>query len=81
MDASDNVFVTTCEARFTRLERTSNDYVLVWACPQGVEPPSDAREEEVCRTLFESGLVQSCQAPTGTSFVRTPAPDVPPTTR
>lgn len=58
-----NGFVTTCEARFMPI--TPEGFALMWACPQGVESPSQEELDEICRALFAMRLVESCSSPTG----------------
>ena len=64
-----NGFVTTCEARFMPVE--SDGFVLMWACPEGVESPSQEELDEICRTLFSKKLVSSCSSPTGLTLNNT----------
>ena len=61
-----NGFVTSCEARFMPVE--SDRFVLVWACPEGVEPPSQDELDSICRTLYDMGLVGTCSSPSGLQF-------------
>ena len=70
----DNGFVTDCEARFLPVDNSPNTYVLVWACSEGVDPPSGEEEEQICQYLFEKGLVGSCSTPTGVT-VANPRPE------
>ena len=62
-----NDFVTTCEARFIPRSEPG-EYLLLWACPQGVESPSESELDEICNMLFSSGMVKSCNSPTGLSL-------------
>ena len=64
-----NGFVTTCEARFMPVE--SDGFVLVWACPEGVEPPTQGELDSICRTLFGMRLVNSCTSPSGLTWSNT----------
>ena len=61
---NNNGFVTNCEARFVPLPST-DEFVLVWACPEGVASPSLEELDEICRVLFSMQLVESCSSPSG----------------
>ena len=52
-----------CEPRFTQLNDTH--YALRWICPDGVDPPSDSVQADICDVLLDSGSVETCQPPNG----------------
>ncbi len=63
---SNNGFVTNCEARFMPVQSAAEDgFVLVWACPEGVESPDQEDLDGICRALFSMNLVGSCTSPSG----------------
>lgn len=61
---SNNGFVTNCEARFMPVP-SADGFVLVWACPEGVESPDQEELDGICRALFSMKLVSSCSSPSG----------------
>ena len=69
---SNNGFVTNCEARFMPVQSTDG-FVLVWACPEGVESPDQDDLDGICQALFSMNLVSSCSSPSG--LVLTSMPD------
>lgn len=71
---SNNGFVTNCEARFMPVQSTTADddgFILMWACPEGVESPDQEDLDGICRALFSMGLVNSCSSPSGLVFTST----------
>ncbi len=78
-----NGFVTTCEARFIPdpnfIQEDELVLVLVWACPEGVSPPSVKRLDAICVFFYNSKSVTSCTSPSGFTLP-TNSEDLPNTT-
>ena len=66
---SNNGFVTNCEARFMPIQ-SGGGFVLVWACPEGVESPDQEDLDGICRALFSMNLVSTCSSPSGLVLTR-----------
>ena len=45
--------------------QSADGFVLMWACPEGVESPSQDDLDGICRALFSMKLVSSCSSPSG----------------
>ena len=70
IDDDDNGFVTTCEGRFIQLD-DSTKYVLVWACPENVAPPTAESGEETCQIIVAvQDSADSCKSQTGVIFTK-----------
>lgn len=53
------------------VQSAANDnegFILMWACPEGVESPNQEDLDMICRALFSMGLVGSCSSPSGLVF-------------
>lgn len=64
-----------CEPRFIQTT-TALVFQLVWACPNGTNPPSGLDVLEfICTSLLEANVIDSCTFPDGsTQAPPTPAP-------
>jgi len=74
--------VTACEARFISNTFTSPDnfdLLLVWACPSGIFPPQEKNLDAICKELFSTQTVVSCNTPSGLSLKTPSLEDVPST--
>lgn len=49
-----------CEPRFIPLKDDSVTFKLVWACPNGTNPPSLDAEELICTTLLYNKIITGC---------------------
>lgn len=53
-----------CESHFLHLNGTpAFSLSLLWICPPGVQPPTNATLDSICRLLLQLKLVTSCYSP------------------
>lgn len=64
-----------CEPRFIATAIAST-FQLIWACPNGTDPPSNPNVLNlICTSLIEANVLDSCTFPDGSTEVPpTPAP-------
>lgn len=63
-----------CESRFIHLNGTPESTLsLLWICPSGVQPPTNATLDSICGLLLQLKIVQSCYSPSaGHQYVAPP---------
>ena len=53
------------------VQSADGGFVLVWACPEGVESPDQEDLDGICLALFSMKLVTSCSSPSGLALTST----------